>query len=90
MLINAFKKKQVLRKNLEGGAISQARGAFSNWWSTLTTIQPLDVEARSDLPGDEVQKIDDAPTLERIDVIATDLKPPTVTSTADSTVAPAD
>ncbi|XP_076626648.1 late secretory pathway protein AVL9 homolog isoform X1 [Colletes latitarsis] len=23
-----------------GGAISQAKGAFSNWWSTLTTVQP--------------------------------------------------
>ncbi|OXU20890.1 hypothetical protein TSAR_010151, partial [Trichomalopsis sarcophagae] len=25
-----------------GGAISQAKGAFSNWWSTLTTVQPMD------------------------------------------------
>lgn len=25
-----------------GGALSQAKGAFSNWWSTLTTVQPVD------------------------------------------------
>ena len=25
-----------------GGALSQAKGAFSNWWSTLTTVQPLE------------------------------------------------
>lgn len=24
---------------LQGGAISQAKGAFSNWWTTLTTVQ---------------------------------------------------
>jgi len=28
--------------NLQGGALSQAKGAFSNWWSTLTTVQPVD------------------------------------------------
>lgn len=27
---------------LPGGALSQAKGAFSNWWSTLTTVQPVD------------------------------------------------
>lgn len=32
----------------EGGAISQAKGAFSNWWSTLTTVQSTDAEARSE------------------------------------------
>ncbi|XP_074094307.1 late secretory pathway protein AVL9 homolog isoform X1 [Cotesia typhae] len=31
-----------------GGALSQAKGAFSNWWSTLTTIQPEEVEVRND------------------------------------------
>ncbi|XP_057320689.1 late secretory pathway protein AVL9 homolog [Microplitis mediator] len=31
-----------------GGALSQAKGAFSNWWSTLTTIQPGEVEIRND------------------------------------------
>ncbi|KAL6258425.1 hypothetical protein P5V15_010382 [Pogonomyrmex californicus] len=30
-----------------GGALSQAKGAFSNWWSTLTTVQPVD-EAKID------------------------------------------
>ncbi|KAL7286130.1 hypothetical protein TKK_0019573 [Trichogramma kaykai] len=25
-----------------GGALSQAKGAFSSWWSTLTTVQPGD------------------------------------------------
>lgn len=25
-----------------GGALSQAKGAFSNWWSTLTTVQPVE------------------------------------------------
>ncbi|KAG7209136.1 hypothetical protein KM043_015280 [Ampulex compressa] len=30
-----------------GGAISQAKGAFSNWWSTLTMVQPVD-EAKTD------------------------------------------
>ncbi|XP_053987688.1 late secretory pathway protein AVL9 homolog [Hylaeus volcanicus] len=25
-----------------GGALSQAKGAFSNWWSTLTTVQPAE------------------------------------------------
>lgn len=24
-----------------GGALSHARGAFSSWWSTLTTVQPM-------------------------------------------------
>lgn len=33
--------------NLQGGALSQAKGAFSNWWSTLTTVQPVD-EAKID------------------------------------------
>lgn len=27
---------------LLGGALSQAKGAFSNWWSTLTTVQPVE------------------------------------------------
>ncbi|KAF7987884.1 hypothetical protein HCN44_003747 [Aphidius gifuensis] len=27
-----------------GGAISQAKGAFSNWWSTLTTVQGLEID----------------------------------------------
>lgn len=27
---------------LQGGALSQAKGAFSNWWTTLTTVQPVD------------------------------------------------
>lgn len=27
--------------------MSQAKGAFSNWWSTLTTVQPVD-EAKID------------------------------------------
>lgn len=31
----------------KGGALSQAKGAFSNWWSTLTTVQPVD-EAKID------------------------------------------
>ncbi|XP_012273117.1 late secretory pathway protein AVL9 homolog isoform X2 [Orussus abietinus] len=31
-----------------GGAISQAKGAFSNWWSTLTTVQPIDVDGKVD------------------------------------------
>ncbi|KYN21345.1 Late secretory pathway protein AVL9 like protein [Trachymyrmex cornetzi] len=30
-----------------GGALSQAKGAFSNWWTTLTTVQPVD-EAKID------------------------------------------
>ncbi|EZA52975.1 hypothetical protein DMN91_009118 [Ooceraea biroi] len=30
-----------------GGALSQAKGAFSNWWSTLTTVQPVD-ETKTD------------------------------------------
>ncbi|XP_076756647.1 late secretory pathway protein AVL9 homolog [Xylocopa sonorina] len=25
-----------------GGAISQAKGAFSNWWTTLTAVQPVE------------------------------------------------
>lgn len=29
-----------------GGAISQAKGAFSNWWTTLTTVQATDAEGR--------------------------------------------
>jgi hypothetical protein len=31
----------------KGGALSQAKGAFSNWWSTLTTVQPVD-ETKTD------------------------------------------
>ncbi|XP_076160728.1 late secretory pathway protein AVL9 homolog isoform X3 [Ptiloglossa arizonensis] len=30
-----------------GGALSQAKGAFSNWWSTLTTVQPAE-EGKAD------------------------------------------
>ncbi|KZC14924.1 Late secretory pathway protein AVL9 like protein [Dufourea novaeangliae] len=30
-----------------GGALSQAKGAFSNWWSTLTTVQPVE-EGKAD------------------------------------------
>lgn len=33
--------------HLQGGALSQAKGAFSNWWSTLTTVQPLE-EGKAD------------------------------------------
>ncbi|XP_063972057.1 late secretory pathway protein AVL9 homolog [Diachasmimorpha longicaudata] len=31
-----------------GGALSQAKGAFTTWWSTLTTVQPLDMDSRSE------------------------------------------
>ncbi|KAK0174702.1 hypothetical protein PV327_010440 [Microctonus hyperodae] len=31
-----------------GGALSQAKGAFTTWWSTLTTVQPGDIEVRCD------------------------------------------
>lgn len=31
-----------------GGAISQAKGAFSSWWSTLTTVQTIEVQVKSD------------------------------------------
>ncbi|XP_034948866.1 late secretory pathway protein AVL9 homolog [Chelonus insularis] len=30
-----------------GGAISQAKGAFATWWSTLTTVQPGEVDIRN-------------------------------------------
>lgn len=33
-----------------GGALSQAKGAFSNWWNTLTTLQPTVEEGKSDNP----------------------------------------
>ncbi|XP_066588489.1 late secretory pathway protein AVL9 homolog isoform X2 [Prorops nasuta] len=37
-----------------GGAISQAKGAFSNWWTTLTAVQPVD-EVKTDNQAANVQ-----------------------------------
>ncbi|XP_015515722.2 late secretory pathway protein AVL9 homolog [Neodiprion lecontei] len=40
-----------------GGAISQAKGAFSNWWSILTTVQVADSETRNEEATLECEEI---------------------------------
>jgi len=47
MHVNTHKNIILGTNNLQGGALSQAKGAFSNWWTTLTTVQPVD-EAKID------------------------------------------
>lgn len=52
LILNLMRSKSCTILSLEltiykGGALSQAKGAFSNWWSTLTTVQPVD-EAKID------------------------------------------
>ncbi|XP_048508797.1 late secretory pathway protein AVL9 homolog isoform X2 [Athalia rosae] len=42
-----------------GGAISQAKGAFSNWWTTLTTVQATDTEEGIDeIVGEYLHLVD--------------------------------
>ncbi|XP_043478388.1 late secretory pathway protein AVL9 homolog [Leptopilina heterotoma] len=36
-----------------GGALSQAKGAFSTWWNTLTAVQPINVVRDNTLPEEE-------------------------------------
>ncbi|XP_043274264.1 late secretory pathway protein AVL9 homolog isoform X2 [Venturia canescens] len=60
-----------------GGAISQAKGAFTNWWSTLTTIQPLDVDLRNDNQPEETDKVE---TNREVIVVSTESKQPDVSN----------
>lgn len=38
---------------VEGGALSQAKGAFSTWWNTLTAVQPINIERDNTLPEEK-------------------------------------
>ncbi|XP_011297232.1 late secretory pathway protein AVL9 homolog [Fopius arisanus] len=62
-----------------GGALSQAKGAFTTWWSTLTTVQPLDMEGRPEnSPQNNPQSDDSADEHKcnenQIPIVSTDLK----------------
>lgn len=39
-----------------GGALSHAKGAFSTWWNTLTTVQPINVTRDNTLTDDEKEQ----------------------------------
>ncbi|XP_035721501.1 late secretory pathway protein AVL9 homolog [Vespa mandarinia] len=47
-----------------GGAISQAKGAFSNWWSTLTTAQTID-EMKTDNQASNIHQTTLSNTIEK-------------------------
>ncbi|XP_017888645.2 late secretory pathway protein AVL9 homolog, partial [Ceratina calcarata] len=40
-----------------GGALSQAKGAFSNWWTTLTAVQPVEEGKTADNQTSTVHEI---------------------------------